>query len=83
MEFVKHYNPQCGIIHIVFLDIQKDRNLSWCVGCVNGYVYHTLEIVLILWVKSEVTDTCTEVLESTMRGALAPSKDQHIPSGHF
>ena len=34
--------------HIVFLDIQKDRNLSWCVGCVNGYVYHTLEMVLIL-----------------------------------
>ena len=68
---------------VVFLDIQKDRNLSCCVGCVNGYVYHTLEMVLILWVKSEVTDTCTEVSENTMRGALALSKDQHIPSGHF
>ena len=52
-------------------------------GNVNGYVYDTLEIILILWVKSEVTDTCTQVSESTMRGALAVSKDQDIPSGHF
>ena len=35
------------------------------------------------WVRDEGTDTCTEVLESAMRSAIALSKHQHIPPVTF
>ena len=70
-----------SITNITFLDHQKDRNLSSCVGCVPKCKLLCLSCYgncFDLWVRGKRTDTCTEVLESAMRGAVALSKYQHI-----